>query len=106
MGRRAQVGAGLYVAVVAVLTGASFRDAGQGFSAVELAALVMLLPAVVVALPLIYLVGAGAWSLTDAGDGGPMWPVTVVFVVMFVGVAVANLWLLRRLLRRLVRVRT
>jgi hypothetical protein len=32
--------------------------------------------------------------------------VTVVFVLMFGSVAVANLWLLRRLLRRRVRVRT
>jgi hypothetical protein len=99
MGRRERLAAGLYVAVVAALAGASFHDSGQGFSAVEVAALVMLLPTVVVALPVIYLAGAAAWSLTDAGDGGPMWPVTVVFVLLFAGVAVANLWLLRRLVR-------
>jgi hypothetical protein len=99
MGRKAQIAAGLYVAVVAVLAGASFHHSGQGFSAFEVATLVLLLPAVVVALPVIYLLGAGAWSLTDAGDGGPMWPVTVAFVLMFVGVAVVNLWLLRLLVR-------
>jgi hypothetical protein len=106
MGGRGQIVARGYVVLVAVLTAASFHEAGQGFSAVEAATLVLLLPTVLVALPVIYLVGAGAWAVTDAGGGGPMWPVTVVFVLMLGSVAVANLWLLRRLLRRRVRVRT
>jgi hypothetical protein len=106
MGRAAQLLAGAYVVAVAVLVAVSFREPGQGFSVTEGVAFVLTLPVLLAALPIVYLVGAAAWSITDAGDGGPMWPVTVVFVLMFVGVAVANLWLFRRLLRRLVRVRT
>lgn len=101
MGRGAGAAAGLYVAVVATLVATSFRSAGQGFSMTEGAAFALTLPVLVVALPVVYLVGAGIWSLTNAGDGGPMWPVTLVFVVMFTVIAVANLWVLRRLVRRL-----
>ena len=90
--------AALYVGVVAALAANAFSDANGSFGRAEGAAMLLTLPALVIALPVIYVLGATIWNLTDAGDGGPMWPVTVVYTLMFAGVAIANLralWLLR-----------
>ncbi|HET7388380.1 MAG TPA: hypothetical protein VFJ19_17135 [Nocardioidaceae bacterium] len=97
----------LYVAVVAALAAAAFSGRDAGFSwGTEGVAMLLTLPVLIPALPVIYLLGAGIWSLTDAGDGGPMWPVTLVYAAMFGAVAVANLWVLRLAMRTLRRRRS
>jgi hypothetical protein len=101
MGPAARLAAGGYVVVVVVLVAAAFRDPDQDFSATEAIGLGLTLPVLLAALPVVYLVGAAAWSLTGAADGGPMWPVTLTFALMFAGVAVANLWVLRTAARAL-----
>ena len=101
MGRATQLAAAGYVAAVVILVAVSFRSPHQGFSVTEGVALALTLPVLIAALPVVYLLGAAIWSLTDAGDGGPMWPVTLVFVLMFAVIAVANLWVLRWVAHRL-----
>ncbi len=61
--------------------------------------MLLTLPALLPALPVIYLVGAWVWNVTGADGGGPMWPVTLVYALLFAGVAVANVWLLLAALR-------
>lgn len=100
VGRIVAVG---YVVVVALLTARAFSDAHQDHWGAEIAAAVLTLPAVVVALPAIYLLGAAAWSVSDAGDGGPMWPVTLTFTLLMSVVACGNaagFVFLSRVLRR------
>ena len=99
MTARGRLLAGLYVAVVAVLAARSFWSRDQGFSVTEALAFALTLPAMLVAIPAVYVLGAAAWSVTDAGDGGAMWPVTVAFTLMLAGTAVANVWVVRRLVR-------
>jgi hypothetical protein len=89
-----------YVAVVMVLIAVAFRSNDQEFSWPEGVAMILTLPALVPALPAIYVIGAGLWSITDAGGGGPMWPVTAGFVVMLGGVAVANTMVARAVAAR------
>lgn len=91
--------AGLYVGAVAALAARAFWSPDAGFTWGEGAALLLTVPVIIPALPLIYVVGAGIWNVTEAGDGGPMWPVTVVYTLMFAAVAVGNVWLARVLLR-------
>ena len=62
--------------------------------------MLLTLPALLPALPVIYVVGALMWNVTDADNGGPMWPVTLVFVLMFCAVALANVALVRRAWQR------
>jgi hypothetical protein len=93
--------AGIYVAVVAALAAVSWSSPDAAFNGTEAAALVLTIPAVIVGLPVLYVVGAAAWNLTDADQGGPMWPVTVVYAAMFAAIAVANVWLVRLAARRL-----
>jgi hypothetical protein len=97
---RGRLVAAAYVATVAVLAARSFWSRDQTFSVTEAIAFALTLPVLVVAIPAVYLLGAAVWSLTDAGDGGPMWPVTVAFTLMLAGIAVANVWVVRRLLGR------
>ena len=78
-----------YVLVDAVLGALAFSSE-QAHPAVEVAAFVLVLPAVIVALPVIYVVGAMAWHLRDALAGRPMWPVTVTFTVLFAATAILN----------------
>jgi hypothetical protein len=92
-----------YVATVAALTAYAFSDAHQDHWGAEIAAAVLTLPAVVAALPAIYLLGAAAWTVSDAGDSGPMWPVTLAFTLLMSAVACGNaagFVLLHRVLRR------
>jgi hypothetical protein len=89
-----------YVAVVAALAAAAFRKPNEGFTWSEAAAMLLTLPMLVPALPVVYVGGAAAWNLTGADTGGPMWPVTVAYAVMFGLIAVANLWLWGLILRR------
>jgi hypothetical protein len=100
MTARGRLVAAAYVVVVAVLTARSFWSRDQTFSVTEALAFALTLPVLVVAMPAVYVLGAAVWSLTDAGDGGPMWPVTVAFTLMLTGVAVANVWAVRRLVGR------
>jgi hypothetical protein len=88
--------AAAYIAVVCFLAASAFSGPDEGFSWREGAAMCLTLPALVVALPVIYVLGALLWTVTDAGDGGPMWPVTVGFTVMFAVTALINVWVLRR----------
>ena len=69
----------------------------------EVAAFVLLLPAVVVELPVIYVVGALAWSIREGMAGEPMWPVTLTFTALFLASAVINAVLVRYLVRHVVR---
>jgi hypothetical protein len=92
--------AGCYLVVVGVLAGLAWHDPNAGFGHVELAALLLTLPALIVAIPFVYVIGAMAWNITNADSGGPMWPVTTCFVVMFVVVAAVNVLLAVRLAHR------
>lgn len=97
MGRRLPA---LYVVTVAALAAASFDDpAAQLAWFPEGLMLVLLLPGLVPMLPVVYLGGAFFWSLTEVGDGGPMWPVTTLFVLLFGTVALVNVVLLRQVAR-------
>jgi hypothetical protein len=78
-----------YVVAVAGLTARAFSDAQQDHWGAEIAAAVLTLPTIVAAMPVIYVIGAAAWNI------GPMWPVTLTFVLMMSGVACANVALLR-----------
>lgn len=89
-----------YVLAVAAAAATAFAHPDATFGWAEAAAIVLTLPAFVVALPCIYLGGAAAWNVTGADSGGPMWPVTVVYILMFTATAVANLVALGRLQRR------
>jgi hypothetical protein len=92
--------AGLYVGAVSVLAASAFWSPNEAFTwNREGVAMLLTLPALLPALPAIYLLGAAVWHLTDAGGGGPMWPVTVLYTAMFAGVAAVNAWLLLRALR-------
>jgi hypothetical protein len=93
----ARVAAGTYVVTVAGLTAYAFRSPDVGFGRAEAAAAILTVPAIVPALPVIYVVGAVAWNLYDAG--APMALVTATFTLMMAGVAALNLlpvWLLSR----------
>lgn len=92
-----------YVAVVASLAAVAFSDPHRGFSWQEGAAMVLSLPALVPLLPVLYLVGAAAWNLTGADSGGPMWPVTVAYSLVFAGIAAANVVLVTALTAALAR---
>lgn len=88
-----------YVGTVGVLAATAFPGAGR-FGWAEALALLLTLPALLVALPAIYLLGSGAWALTGADEpGAATWPVTLAYTVVLVTVAVANLWLVARLRR-------
>ncbi|MFL6139253.1 MAG: hypothetical protein ACJ74O_15820 [Frankiaceae bacterium] len=89
-----------YVLAVVALAASAFADRDAAFGWAEGSAMLLTLPAIVVALPAIYVVGAALWSITDAADGGPMWPVTLAYALMLGGTAVGNLWLLHRLSAR------
>jgi hypothetical protein len=92
---RARLVAGLYVGAVSALAASAFWGPNETFTwNREGVAMLLTLPALLPALPAIYLLGAIIWNVTDAGDGGgPMWPVTLVYTLMFAGVAAANVWL-------------
>ena len=93
---------GLYVGAVAALAASAFSDPNAGFTwNREGIAMILTLPALLPALPVVYLLGAAAWSVTGADHGGPMWPVTSAYAVLFAGTAVVNVWLLHLLGRRL-----
>lgn len=92
--------AGCYVGTVAALAARAFSDPQASFTwSREGLATLLTLPALVLALPVVYFVGALSWNLTNADSGGPMWPVTLVYTLMFAGIAIANVWIFHLLLR-------
>jgi hypothetical protein len=84
-----QIGS-VYVLVMTVAGGYAFSSADPESLEVELVAFVLLLPALVVALPVMYVVGALAWQLRADLPGEPMWPVTLTFALLFAASATAN----------------
>jgi hypothetical protein len=52
--------------------------------------LALAMPALLAIAPVFYVVVGNAWDLTGADHGGPTWPVTVAYVVMFSAAAVLN----------------
>jgi ABC-type dipeptide/oligopeptide/nickel transport system permease subunit len=100
--------AAAYVATVAGLTAAAFSS-HEGVVWAEVAAGILALPALVPALPVIYVLGAVVQGLVDSpgsgsasswapGDpGGPVWPVTLTFTVLMTLVACVNVELVRLL---------
>ena len=92
--------AGCYVGAVAMLAARAFSEPQASFTwSREGLATLLTLPALVLALPVVYFVGALSWNLTNADSGGPMWPVTLVYTLMFAGIAIANVWIFHLLLR-------
>jgi len=88
----------LYVATVAGLATDAWGRPQQGVHWTEVAAVILSLPTVVPALPLIYVFGAAIWKATRADNGGPMWPVTLAYASMFATIALVNVLLLYRAL--------
>ena len=85
--------AGCYLALEGVLGALSFASE-DARPTVEWIAFLLLLPAAVVTVPVIYVVGAGAWNIRASMAHEPMWPVTVTFTALFVAAAAANVALL------------
>ena len=100
MSRTGRLIPALYVVTVGALAATSFDDPSATLTWFpEGLMLVLLLPGLVPMLPVVYLGGAFTWSLTEIGDGGPMWPVTTLFVLLFCAVALVNVVLVRRVAR-------
>ena len=91
-----RVVAASYVAAVAVLTAYAFRPGADGFNAAEGVAAAVTLPTIIVALPVIYVVGALAWNLAGTEDGDPTLGITLTFTLLMAAVAIANAWLFSR----------
>ncbi|WP_029287716.1 hypothetical protein [Cellulomonas sp. HZM] len=104
MSRHSLVVAGTYVVIVAVLAALGWRGAEQDVDPAEVAALVLTLPALVVGLPFVYVIGSSAWNITGADAGGPMWPVTLAYALTFAVIAAGNaalvMWLASSVRRR------
>ena len=83
-----------YVVAVITLAAIAWGHDHSGFDPIEAATLILALPTVVPALPVIYFVGALAWNVTGAPDNGPMWPVALTFASLLGACAVLNVWLL------------
>ena len=79
---------------MATLAAIAWGHDHNGFYPIEAAALILALPMVVPALPIIYFVGALAWNATGAPENGLMWPVALTFALMLGVCACANVWLL------------
>jgi len=82
-----------YVLAVVVLASIAWGRDHSGFDPVEATALVLCLPALVPALPVIYFVGAIAWNASGAPDNGPLWPVALTFAVLLGACACFNVFL-------------
>ena len=97
-----RVAAAGYVLVDATLGAIAFSS-DQARPPVEIAAFLLALPAVVVTIPVIYVLGAAAWNLSAAMPGRPMWPVTLTFTGLFAATALLNVmvaWLVWSSYRR------
>ena len=103
--RRWCVGTATYAGLIAALTWQWSGRSDGGFSMAEAATFVLLLPAMLVLIPVTYVVLAGVWGVTGGSvDQGIVPPAVVVsYVVWFALVAVANAVLVTaavRVLRR------
>jgi hypothetical protein len=99
---RSRVGRALaltYVLAVAVLAAMAWGHDHEGFDPLEAAALILSLPCLFVAFPAIYL--AGGLTFAAVGEGGPLWPVALVFALSLSTCALANVWLCRAIGARL-----
>jgi hypothetical protein len=99
---RSRVGRALaltYVLAVAVLAAMAWGHDHEGFDPLEAAALVLALPCLLVAFPAIYV--AGGLTFAAVGEGGPLWPVALVFALSLSACALANVWLCRAVGARL-----
>jgi hypothetical protein len=86
----------VYVGAVSVLAASAFWTPDEPFTwDREAVAMLLTLPALLAGLPVIYLLGAAMWHITNATGGGPMWPVTLVYTLMFAGMATANVLIVR-----------
>ena len=89
-----------YLLVVTVLMALATADPNRPRLGLFVASLVLCLPTMLAALPVFYFFLAMAWNLTDAGNGGPKWPVSAAYVVAIGLVAVGNVFVVRRAHRR------
>lgn len=78
-----------YVALEGVLGAVAFSSV-EARPGVEWTAFLLLLPGLVATFSVIYLGGAIAWSVPASS----LWPVTVIYSLLFIGAAVANVCLL------------
>jgi|GEM_PF-4463648 len=90
-----------YVVGVGLLGATSFWSPNEQVFWPEIAAFALTLPASIAGIVPFYLGGALLWNLTGADSGGPMWPVTLGYGLMFAGLAAGNVWLVRQLGRHL-----
>ncbi len=83
--------------VVAALTLVAWRDPNHVQRATEVASIVLTLPTFVPLLPVVYAGLAASRNLFHADSGGPAWPVTIVYVAMFTGLAALEVLVVRRM---------
>ncbi len=86
----------LFAVVVAALTLVAWRDPNHVQRATEVASIVLTLPTFVPLLPVVYAGLAASRNLLHADTGGTAWPVTIVYVAMFTGLAVLEVVVVRR----------
>jgi hypothetical protein len=89
-----------YVGGVAALTAIATSDPNHFRESAFVTALVLCLPALVAALPVLYVAASTAFNVTGADDGGTSWPVTATYVLVLTATAALNVYLLRTLARR------
>jgi hypothetical protein len=90
----------VYVAAVTCLGASAFWTPNEAFTwNREAVALLLSLPALCLGIFAIYVLGPLAWNATNASNGGPMWPVTLVYTIIFAAMAIANVWLVRTLIK-------
>jgi len=91
----------VYVAFVMVMMTLATTDPNHPKRGLFVIALALCLPALVPALPVLYVAVALAWSVTNADSGGVTWPVTAAYVLAAALAAACNVWLVRRARRTL-----
>ncbi|MEI7619657.1 MAG: hypothetical protein WCK14_13650 [Actinomycetota bacterium] len=88
-----------YVAAVMLITALATADPNHLRPVLFIAALVICLPAMAPALPIFYVAAAAMWNVTDAANGGLLWPMTAAFTLLLGATACGNVWLVTRLVR-------
>ena len=93
---RGYLGAGVYIGGVTGGAMVAFSDPNaQGFQWPIVVLLAVTFPAAIGGLPVIYLLGGLAGHFFDFDGNGASLPVTLTYGLIFAGIAVANLLLLR-----------
>ncbi|MEI8240262.1 MAG: hypothetical protein WCI22_12670 [Actinomycetota bacterium] len=85
-----------YVAVVVALAFIGEIDPNHPRPVPVIAAVVLSLPLVIVAFPLLYLLLALLWRVTDADRGGSTWMITLIWLVALGLAAMGNVMLFER----------